>query len=246
LTLALEVTGLTCGYGRLRVVRDLSLKIEQGELVALLGPNGAGKSTTLLAISGIADVFDGSIELGGAPSPRRADAVARRGVCHVPEDRGVFAQLTVDENLRLAARRRSYDSDAAFSIFPDLHRLKSRRAGLLSGGERQMLALARALVTEPKVLLIDEMSLGLAPALVERLVPAVAQIAETTGAGVLFVEQHVSIALDLASRAYVMTNGRIVMADKTAALARRREVVEAMYLGDGTRHADQPEGEIHS
>ena len=233
----IHVDGVAAGYGGIPVVRGLDLQVGAGEVVALLGPNGAGKTTTLLSCSGIVKVLDGSITILGEPvhygAPHR---MARRGLGHVAEDRSLFFQLTVDENLRLGLRgvkgskRRAYDR--ALEMFPALAPLKQRRAGLLSGGEQQMLAVARALVAQPKVLMIDEMSLGLAPIIVERMLPLVRQIADETGAGVLLVEQHIHMALTVADRAYVMNHGEVVLAGSGAELVGRRDLLEASYLGD--------------
>jgi branched-chain amino acid transport system ATP-binding protein len=233
----IHVDGVAAGYGGIPVVRGLDLYVDPGEVVALLGPNGAGKTTTLLSCSGIVKVLDGSIRVLGEPvhygSPHR---MARRGLGHVAEDRSLFFQLTVDENLRLGLRgikgSKKRALDRALEMFPALAPLKQRRAGLLSGGEQQMLAVARALVAQPKVLMIDEMSLGLAPIIVERMLPLVRQIADETGAGVLLVEQHIHMALTVADRAYVMNHGEVVLAGTGAELVDRRDLLEASYLGD--------------
>jgi branched-chain amino acid transport system ATP-binding protein len=234
----IHVDGVAAGYGGIPVVRGIDLRVHPGEVVALLGPNGAGKTTTLLTCSGIVKVLDGSITILGEPvqygSPHR---MARRGLGHVPEDRSLFFQLTVDENLRLGLRgtkgsQQKQAYNRALEMFPALAPLKQRRAGLLSGGEQQMLAVARALAAQPKVLMIDEMSLGLAPIIVERMLPLVRQIADETGAGVLLVEQHIHMALTVADRAYVMNHGEVVLEGSGAELAGRRDLLEASYLGD--------------
>jgi len=229
----LTVTDLHAGYDSVAVVRGLDLHVDAGEVVALLGPNGAGKTTTLMAISGLVQKLSGSIEVMGreVPSLRQAHKVARWGLIHVPENRGVFFQLTVLENLQMAKTRGKVDVDRAFEFFPALEPLVERRAGLLSGGEQQMLALARAIVAEPSVLVVDELSLGLAPIIYEELLPVVRRVADETGAAVLLVEQHVDLALAAADRGYVVSHGDLVMSGTSTELLANRALLDASYLG---------------
>ncbi len=236
----LELRGLRAGYDGVAVVRDLDLAVAPGEVVVLLGANGAGKSTTLLTASGLLRPLAGEVRFDGEPvtAGRRrgvgaAAALARRGLVHVPEDRGLFADLTVAEHLRLARRRATTDGDVdeALDRLPELRGLLGRRAGLLSGGEQQMLALARALVSRPRVLLVDELSLGLAPLVVARLLPVLRAFADDHGVGMLVVEQHVALALAVADRALVLQRGRVVLSGPAAEVAGRLDAVTAGYLG---------------
>ena len=229
----LSVDSLHTGYDGVAVVRDLTMHVEAGEVVALLGPNGAGKTTTLMAISGMGEILAGSVDVMGSPVPRlrQAHLVARRGVSHVPENRGILFQLTVRENLQLAKTTGKVDLDRAVEFFPALGPLMGRRGGLLSGGEQQMLALGRAIVAEPKLLMVDEMSLGLAPVIYEELMPVVRRIADETDAGVLLVEQHVDLALNVADRGYVLNHGDLAMSGTAPELLANRALLDANYLG---------------
>ena len=237
---ALVVRDLFAGYRGVPVVRELGLEVRPGEVVALLGPNGAGKTTTLETIAGLHRPITGTIELSGETvGGRPAHLLARQGVALVPEGRALFPGLTVREHLRLAGGRATKGStsqrgreEELLEMLPELRKCLGRKAGLLSGGEQQMLALGRALVTRPRLLLVDEMSLGLAPVIVERLVPILRRAADELGASVLFVEQHVALALEVADRAYVLTHGRIRLEGPAAELRERRELLAASYLGE--------------
>ena len=234
--LRLEISGLSAGYKGVAVVRDLSLSVRGGEVVVLLGPNGAGKTTTLLTVSGLLPIIAGDIQvLGRSVTHRAVHKIARSGLAHVPEDRSLFFQLTVAENLRLGAARGDSDVARALGYFPALERLMDRRAGLLSGGEQQMLAMGRALTVPPKLLIVDELSLGLAPIIVERLLPVLRDVADETGAGVLLVEQHVDLALAIADRAYVLSHGDLVLENDAGHLRRNRHLLEASYVGGPVR-----------
>jgi branched-chain amino acid transport system ATP-binding protein len=229
----LVVDHLYAGYEGVPVVRDLSLQVLEGEVVALLGPNGAGKTTTLLTISALLACIQGDVRVFGHSIRRQsASKLAREGLAHVTEDRSLFYELTVKENLRLGCHGQRGELNMVLEFFPQLRPLLGRKAGLLSGGEQQMLALARAVAARPRLLLLDEMSLGLAPVIVERLLPIVRDVAVATGSGVLLVEQHVELALEVADRAYVLAHGDLVLEDRAATLLQNKAILEASYMGD--------------
>jgi branched-chain amino acid transport system ATP-binding protein len=232
----LELRGVEARYGAIKALHDISLTVGEGEIVALLGANGAGKTTTLRAISGTVR-HSGEIVFGGKEIARgKADAVARAGIAHVPEGRGLFTQLTVWENLRMGAyvrgERRTLREEAAriFKYFPWLERRRDQQAGTLSGGEQQMLALARALVGRPRLLMLDEPSLGLAPTVVQEIFRTVKELNASDGLTVLVVEQNANVALDAAARAYVLEVGQVAIEGDSAEL-RRHEGVRKSYLG---------------
>ena len=230
---ALEIEGLTAGYDQAAVIRDVSLTVDAGEVVALLGANGAGKTTTLRVISGIVKPTAGRVLLDGRDlASVSASARARSGIAHVPEGRGIFFGLTVAEHFRLGHRGERLDEQRAYAYFPKLEELRQRRAGLLSGGEQQMLAIGRALARNPHVLLLDELSLGLAPVIVEGLLPIVRDYARDSGCAVLLVEQHVHLALEVASRGYVLSHGEVALHKPAEELRRDHHLLIASYLGE--------------
>lgn len=228
----LETTNLDAGYDGVPAVRGLNLRVRAGEVVALLGPNGAGKTTTLLTISGFLAHLGGEVSVFGAPvRSRSSHQLAREGLSHVLENRSLFAQMTVEENLRIGAAKDAAALERAMDYFPALVPLRKRRAGLLSGGEQQMLAIARALTLSPRLLMIDEMSLGLAPIIVERLLPVIRRFVSETGAGVLLVEQHVHMALAVADRGYILSHGELMASGLARELEADQERLHASYLG---------------
>jgi branched-chain amino acid transport system ATP-binding protein len=214
----------------------VSLHVDDGEIVALLGANGAGKTTTLRAVSGLVRHTGGVAFEGRQLSRARADSVARAGVAHVPEGRGLFAELSVWENLRMGAyvrgERRTIRAEAprVFKYFPWMERRRNQQAGTLSGGEQQMLALARALVARPRLLMLDEPSLGLAPTIVTEIFRIVKELNAEEGLTVLVVEQNANVALEAAARAYVLEVGRVAIEGESGDL-RRHEGVRKSYLG---------------
>ena len=250
----LEAHGIRTGYGRLPVVFNVDLEVKEGEIVALLGANGAGKTTTLRALSGMLPLMAGDVSLDGTSLKGRApDTIARGGVVHVPQGRGIFPNLRVDETLRLAcamagARRAEADARVAdaYSIFERLHERRAQLAGTLSGGEQQMLAIARGLIMKPRLLMIDEMSQGLAPTIVQSLFGIVRALPEQ-GVSVLIVEQFVTHALAVATRAYVLEKGEVTLSGDAADLARDEDFVKGSYLGDGALDATNGNGaaELH-
>jgi ABC-type branched-subunit amino acid transport system ATPase component len=229
----LHIEGLTAGYDQAAVIRDLDLTVGPGEVVALLGANGAGKTTTLRVISGLVRPMNGRVTFAGEDLARVSPTKrARLGIAHVPEGRGIFYGLTVAEHFRLGYRGERPDEEAAYAYFPKLAELRTRRVGLLSGGEQQMLAVARGLARRPRLLLLDELSLGLAPVIVEGLLPVVHQYALDSGCGVLLVEQHIHLALEIADRGYVLSHGEIVLQDRATVLNADRELLISSYLGE--------------
>ena len=234
----LQVRGLSGGYHGVAVVHDLDLSIEPGEVVALLGPNGAGKSTTMNTISGLLPALGGEVRIAGHRfTHRRPHRMVARGLGYVAEDRGLFNDLTVLENLKLGlprknrvGRARQKRLEETFESFPALESLAGRQARLLSGGEQQMLAIARALLPRPKVLLVDEMSLGLAPLIVESLLPVIEAEAQR-GAAVLLVEQHVQMALKVADRVIAMSRGRKELEVTSDVVRNDQSLIEGAYLG---------------
>jgi branched-chain amino acid transport system ATP-binding protein len=237
--LALE--GISAGYEGAAVLRELDLHVCAGEVVALLGANGAGKTTTLRAISGIVRPLAGRILFQGEDLARRsASERARLGIAHVPEGRGLFFGLTVREHFRLGHRGETLDEQIAYEYFPALAELEGRRAGLLSGGEQQMLAVGRALARRPRLLLLDELSLGLAPVIVERLLPVVSSYAKESGCAVLLVEQHVHLALEVAERGYVLSHGELVLHQQADELRADRQLIVSSYLGEQAQRGPVP------
>jgi branched-chain amino acid transport system ATP-binding protein len=231
----LELRGVAARYGPLEALHGIDLSVGEDEVVAVLGANGAGKTTTLRAISGTVRT-SGDVLFAGKPLSRRPEAVARAGIAHVPEGRGTFAQLSVDENLRLGAHVRrdragvKADYDRVLERFPILADRRGQAAGSLSGGEQQQLALARALMQRPRLLLLDEPSLGLAPLVVAEFFRVVGELNEQEGLSVLVVEQNAILALASSSRAYVLEVGRVAVAGTSAEL-QRDESVRRSYLG---------------
>jgi branched-chain amino acid transport system ATP-binding protein len=229
----LAVRDLIAGYRELAVVRHVSLHVEEGEVVALLGPNGAGKTTTLLTACGLLPRIGGDIRIGGTKlESLSASAIARMGVSLVPEDRALFFDLTVHENIRLGARGNKSAVAQMLELFPELAVLASRKAGLLSGGEQQMLAIARGLAARPRLLVVDEMSLGLAPLIVERLLALLKRVVTDTGTALLLVEQHAHLSLGISDRAYVLNHGELVLEGRADDLRDRRDLLEVSYLGE--------------
>lgn len=232
----LEVSGLCAFYGENQALHGLDFALTEGNVVALLGANGAGKTTTLRAICGMVR-FSGDILFDGTPLAGRAtEDIVRLGIAHVPEGRGTFVRMTVEENLQLGAMTRrdraaiARDIDQVYAHFPRLKERRSQQAGTLSGGEQQMLAVGRALMLRPKLMLLDEPSFGLAPLVVEELFEILGQLNRELGVGMLIVEQNAALALDLAEHAYLLETGRIVLAGPAQEIG-KDEAVRRSYLG---------------
>ena len=228
----LECRGLTGGWGELTAFRELDLSVEEGSMHAILGPNGAGKTTLLLTLAGLLPAQAGTISVDGTPlKTGRPAAACRAGLVLVPDNRELFTTLTVEENLKVPGSRSDDGIGSMYKLFPALQERRDLAAGSLSGGEQQMLAMARALIQRPKVLLIDELSMGLAPAIVERLFSAVRQAASNRGCAVVFVEQYVHVALQVADTASVINRGSIVMDGPADQLSAKVSDLESAYLG---------------
>jgi branched-chain amino acid transport system ATP-binding protein len=231
----LELDDVEARYGQVRALHGVSLTVDEGEIVSLLGANGAGKTTTLRAISGLVS-RSGRLVFDGKPLGRSAEGVARRGITHVPEGRGIFNELTVWENLQMGTYLRrdrkqiARDLDAIAEELPWFRDRRNQQAGTLSGGEQQMLALARARLTRPRLILLDEPSLGLAPLVVQSFFEIVRRFNAEDGVTVLVVEQNASIALDVSHRAYVLEVGRVAFSGESAAIA-KDEGIRSSYLG---------------
>jgi len=234
-TALLEVRGLRAGYGAVRVLHGIDVTVDEGEVVVILGANGAGKTTTLRAVSQLVATEGSLVFAGESLVGRRPEQVARAGIAHVPQGRGTLADLTVEDNLRVGAYRRrdreiEADLDRWYGVFPRLAERRSQRAGSMSGGEQQMLAIARALMSRPRLLLLDEPSLGLAPIITAELFSRLRELNAADGLAMLVVEQNAGLALDLAARGYVIETGEIV-ATGSAAELRDNDDVRRAYLG---------------
>jgi branched-chain amino acid transport system ATP-binding protein len=231
----LEIHDIHTFYGTIEALKGISLEVNEGEIVTLIGSNGAGKSTTLRSISGLTPPREGSIQFDGEEIGETApQEIVQRGISQSPEGRRIFDRMTVRENLELGAYLRrdtnvASDMDRVFDLFPRLKEREKQKAGTMSGGEQQMLAIGRALMASPKLLLLDEPSMGLAPVLVERIYETVAEI-NKQGTTILLVEQNANFALEVSERAYVLETGTVALSDKASALRENPEVQRA-YLG---------------
>ncbi len=221
----IEAAGLSAGYNGMEAIHEIDLAVEAGELVLLAGPNGAGKSTTVMTLAGAITPMAGEVRLHGVATTEMMHRRVRSGVGVVTEKRSAFSQLTTAENLRLGRG----SPEAALELFPELGKRLNVRAGLLSGGEQQMLSLARVLAARPKVVLADELSLGLAPIIVQRLLSAL-RAAAAEGTAVLLVEQHVALAMEMVDRAYFIRRGRVQLSGRAADLKADQKSIESLYL----------------
>jgi len=233
----ISLEGVQAGYGRISVLKDVTLEVGEGEIVTLIGANGAGKTTTLMTISGIVACHQGIIRFLGRPIHNiRPDKIVRLGISHVPEGRHIFPQMTVSENLDMGAFLRKDtkgikgDLENIFTMFPILKNRRNQPGGTLSGGEQQMLAISRALMARPQLLLLDEPSLGLAPIFVRQIFDMIKQINDTNRTTILLVEQNANLALKIAHRGYVMESGQIVLKGNCDELMKNKKVKQA-YLG---------------
>ena len=229
----LEANQLSAGYGRVQVLWDVDLQVGDNEIVALVGPNGAGKTTLLRALTGMAEVRSGTVDFrGAAVQGRSIEQIASLGISHVPEGRRLFPGLTVRDNLRLGGwRTRNTDIERVVELFPRIGERLGQLAGSLSGGEQQMCAIGRGLMSEPHIMMIDELSLGLAPVVVDEIIARLPDIA-SSGTSILLVEQDIDAALTVAERAYVLETGHIVLSGNASALLADPRVQES-YLGVG-------------
>ena len=234
----LELRGVSAGYGNIQALRDVSLTVMPGEIVTIIGANGAGKSTTLMTICNVVRATAGEVLFQGRPiTGLSADKLPGMGLCQVPEGRRIFPRLTVQENLEMGAflrkdtSRMAFDLDKIFNYFPVLKDRRKQHGGTLSGGEQQMLAVGRALMTKPRLLLLDEPSLGLAPLIVQRIFSIIRTINQEDDVTVLLVEQNANLALQTASRGYVLETGSVVMEDTSANLLANQDIRKA-YLGE--------------
>ena len=234
----LEISNLQVSYGSIKALHGVSLKVPEKSIVTLIGANGAGKSTTLRAISGLVKTAGGTVSYDGEDITNKpAHQIVSRGLCHVPEGRMVFANLTILENLRMGAYLRkdhagiASDMEYCFHVFPRLKERISQQAGTMSGGEQQMLAIARAVMSKPRCLMLDEPSLGIAPILVRNIFKQIVAINQERGITVLLVEQNANLALKISSYGYVLETGKVIC-DNTAEVLRNDPQVRAAYLGD--------------
>ncbi|GBC63672.1 ABC transporter ATP-binding protein [Desulfonema ishimotonii] len=233
----LKLKNINTFYGNIQALRDVSIDISEGEIITLIGANGAGKTTTLMSISGIVPPRSGEIRFMGAPIHQsRPDDIVRQGLCHVPEGRRIFPYLTVAENLDMGAFLRNdkegirRDTEYIFELFPILAERRNQAGGTLSGGEQQMLAISRALMAQPRLLLLDEPSLGLAPLVIRQIFDIIRKINQESNTTIFLVEQNANLALQVAHRGYVMENGKITLTDSAQALLANEDVKKA-YLG---------------